>query len=142
MDVPRAGVDTGSIYQTQFSVPSFVAALDEVMAEEGVDLLLDTVCCNVSCRKACAWRDHGKQGGTCLLRLPSACGHDGDLDLFKRAGAPCVEDLNWLSFLAMRLRLINEECCEKGDLQDVLVPLSSARTGWLRKSARRAQVYG
>jgi hypothetical protein len=45
----------------------------------------------------------------------------GDLDLFKRAGAPCIDDLNWLSFMVMQTNLdIMRACLDKGDIGDLI----------------------
>ena len=115
-------VDNHAVYQTQFSVPSFITALDEVMAEAGVDLLFDTVGCGVSIEDGvCTGISMENKEGRVHYGCRQVVDTTGDLDLFNRAGAPCVEGLNWLSFWAMSIHLDKmRECCEKGDIQDVI----------------------
>lgn len=115
-------IQGSSIYKTKFSAPSFIAALDEVLSNEKIDLLLDSVCCGVRmedgvCKGVSVENKEGRVFYGCKQLVDTT----GDLDLFKRAGAPCVEDLNWVSYWALMLNYENmRTCVEKGDIQDAL----------------------
>ena len=116
-------VESGSIYQAAFNAASFMAALDEVTDEAGIDILFDTVCCNVAmsgseCKGVTMENKEGRVYYDCKQLIDTT----GDLDLFKRAGAPCADDLNWLSFVIMNTNLdILRECCEKEDIGSLIV---------------------
>lgn len=115
-------VDTGSLYRARFSAASFVAALDEIVDEAGIDVLLDTVCCAVTmengvCKGVTMENKEGRVHFDCRMLVDTT----GDLDLFKRAGAPCIDDLNWLSFMVMQTNLdIMRACLDKGDIGDLI----------------------
>ena len=109
-------------YQTQFNVPNFVCALDEIMSESGVDFLFDTVCTDVFMQDGeCKGVSVENKGGAGFYGCRQLIDTTGDLDLFHRAGAPCVDDLNWLSFWALSTDLDRmRKCVEKEDVQDLL----------------------
>ena len=115
-------VETGSIYQASFNAASFIAALDEIIDEAGIEVLFDTVCCNVAmsgseCRGVTMENKEGRIYFECKQLIDTT----GDLDLFKRAGAPCADDLNWLSFMMMETNLERmRECCDKGDIGSLI----------------------
>jgi hypothetical protein len=115
-------VDTGGIYQTKFSAASFVAALDEITDEAGVTVLFDTVCCNVKIKDGVSSgvvmeNKEGRVFYACQQLIDTT----GDLDLFKRAGAPCVDDLNWLSFWILDTDLDRlKACCDAGDIGNAI----------------------
>ena len=112
------------IYKTTFAAPAFVAALDEIMREEGIDVLFDSVCTGVLM--------NGNEGLCCGVFVENKEGRvfygakqvvdtTGDVDLFKRAGAPCVEDLNWNSYWALMLTMDSvRDCLEKDDIRNAL----------------------
>ena len=118
----RAGkVDKDTPYQTKFSAPAFVAALDEIMAEEGVDLLFDSLCCDVEINDGTAAGVFiENKEGRVYYGVKALIDTTGDADLFFRAGAPCVSDLNWNSYWAMMVNMDTlREGLEKGDIREI-----------------------
>jgi hypothetical protein len=115
-------VDTGSLYRARFSAPALAVALDELLEGAGVQLLVDTVCCGVDmtdglCKGVFMENKEGRVYFGCKQLIDTT----GDLDLFKRAGAPCAEDLNWLSYLIMQTDMDRlKACVEKGDIGDLI----------------------
>ena len=89
-------------FATQFNPASFALALDEALEEAGVDLWLDTLACQpiLEGRRVVGVEAENKSG---RLALRAGCVVDatGDADLAFRAGAPCVEGVNWLSLWAI-----------------------------------------
>jgi hypothetical protein len=119
----RAGkVDSDTPYRTNFSAPAFVAALDEIMAEEGIDVLFDSVCCSVLMEDGlCTGLFVENKEGRVFYGLRQLIDTTGDADIFKRAGAGCVEDLNWNTYWTLMLSLEDmRESLEKGDVRDAL----------------------
>lgn len=114
---PGAGV-----YKSRFLVPNMIAALDEALLEAGVELLLDSLCCTVAMEDGlCKGVSVENKGGRTWYGCGMLVDATGDADLFHRAGAPCVEDLNWNSFWALGTDLdILRDCVEKGDIQGLL----------------------
>ena len=119
----RKGKITGdTIYKTTFSAPAFVAALDEIMREEGVDVLFDSVCAGISMDDGvCKGVFVENKEGRVFYGTKQVVDTTGDVDLFKRAGAPCVEDLNWNSYWALMLTMDSiGECLDKNDIRTAL----------------------
>ena len=77
--------DTKERYQTIFNAPAFVLALDELIQDAGIDLLLDTVFCDVLMEDA-----------SCKAVVDAT----GDADVMFRAGVPCAEQANLLAYWA------------------------------------------
>ncbi len=111
-------VETGSIYRAVYNAASFVAALDEVTDEAGIDVLFDTVCVSVNMSGGqCSGVTMENKEGRVYFACKQLIDTTGDLDLFKRAGAPVTDDLNWLSFLIMNTNMDKlRECIEKDDI--------------------------
>ncbi|MDO5436005.1 MAG: FAD-dependent oxidoreductase [Clostridia bacterium] len=103
-------------------MPSFICALDEIMINEGVTLLFDTICSDVFMENGvCKGISVENKGGRCYYGCKQLIDTTGDLDLFKRAGAPCKDGLNWLSFWALSTNLDRlKKCCDSGDIQQLL----------------------
>jgi hypothetical protein len=90
---------TSKRYQTEFNAPAFVLALDRVIGEAGVDLLLDTVFCTPvmeegRCRGVIVENKSGRQAYLCRTVVDAT----GDADVLARAGAPCAEQDNFLAY--------------------------------------------
>ena len=115
-------IEGNAPYQTQFNMVSFICALDEIMVNEGVNLLFDTVCTDVIMENGvCKGVIVENKGGRSFYGCKQLIDVTGDLDLFKRAGAPCKDGLNWLSFWALSTNLDRmKECIEKNDIQQLL----------------------
>ncbi|MFI3238344.1 MAG: FAD-dependent oxidoreductase [Lachnospiraceae bacterium] len=93
-------VDEGIPYATMFSVPSFIVALDEALEEAGVTILFDSVCVDSifedgSCKGVIVENKEGRVFYGCKALVDAT----GDVDLFHRTGAECLEnDKNYLSY--------------------------------------------
>jgi hypothetical protein len=86
-------------YQTEFNAPAFVLALDRVIGEAGVDLLLDTIFCapvmeEGRCKAVIVENKSGRQAYLCRAVVDVT----GDADVLVRAGAPCPEQDNMLTY--------------------------------------------
>lgn len=86
-------------YRTGFNVPTFVLALDRMVGEAGVDLLFDTVFCapvmeNGRCKAVIVENKSGRQAYLCRAVVDAT----GDADVLARAGTPCAEQDNMLTY--------------------------------------------
>jgi len=119
----KVKVENDAVYHTQFSAPNFIAALDELVCDTGIDLLLDTLCCNVFMENGlCKGVFMENKEGRVFFGCKQLIDTTGDLDLFKRAGAPCVEGLNWLSCWALSVSMDKiKKCIKNNDIQDALI---------------------
>jgi hypothetical protein len=91
--------DTQIRYKTMFNAPAFVLALDRIISEAGVDLLLDTVFCapimeNGFCKAVIVEDKSGRQAYLCRAVVDAT----GDADVLARAGTPCAEQDNFLAY--------------------------------------------
>lgn len=107
-DVPSDWRDpkTGSRYLAWFSPASFALALDEVLMDAGVDLWLDTLICDTAVKgdrvigiEVENKSGRGFIGAKCIIDAT------GDADVAYHAGAPYVEQDNWLSIWSMEASL-------------------------------------
>jgi hypothetical protein len=88
-------------YQTVFNGPAFVMALDELVLGAGIDILLDTVFCDVEmedglCKAVIVENKSGRQAYRCKAVVDAS----GDADVLYRAGAPCSEGDNHVTYWA------------------------------------------
>ena len=93
--------DTTKRYRTKFNAAAFVMSLDELVQEAGIDILLDTVFCDVLMNNGCCEaiiveNKSGRQAYRCKAAVDAT----GDADVFARAGAECVEQDNHLTYWA------------------------------------------
>lgn len=107
-DVPPDWGDpkTRSRYMVRFSPASFALALDKVLLDAGVDLWLDTLICD-SVVKDCRviGVEVENKSGRGLISAKCIVDATGDADVAYHAGAPCVEQDNWLSIWWMEASL-------------------------------------
>ena len=92
--------DLGGRYMTYFAPMSLVLGLDEVLADCGADLWLDTLACvPIMDGNAVAGVEVENKSGR--IRVGARCVIDatGDADVVARAGAPCRENLHYPSLL-------------------------------------------
>lgn len=86
---------------TAFSAPAFVLALDELIEAEGVDLAFDTVFCKpVVEGNTCTALIVENKSGRCAYQARVVVDATGDCDVMARAGAPCADGENLLSYWA------------------------------------------
>ena len=95
------GADAGGRYQTVFSPAAFALALDEVVEQEGIDVLFDTVFCRPvmedgMCQGVVVENKSGRVGYRGRVIVDAS----GDADVMARAGAECVDGANRLSYWA------------------------------------------
>jgi hypothetical protein len=88
-------------YQTIFNAPAFMIALDELIREANIDLLLDTVFCDVVmdgdlCTAVIVENKSGRQAYRCKAVVDAS----GDADVLYQAGAPCHEQDNFCTLWA------------------------------------------
>jgi hypothetical protein len=92
---------TSKRYMTEFNAPAFVLALDRMIGEAGVDLLLDTVFCapvmeKGRCKAVIVENKSGRQAYLCRAVVDAT----GDADVLARVGAPCAVQDNMLTYWA------------------------------------------
>ena len=88
-------VDTKARYQTAFNAPAFMIALDELISDAKVDILFDTVFCDVvmedgCCKAVIVENKSGRQAYCCKAVVDAS----GDADVLYQAGAQCHEQDN------------------------------------------------
>lgn len=122
-----------SRFGATFCAASFVLAMDELLADAGVDLWLDTLVCgaDVEGDRLTGVEVENKSGRGLLL---ADCFIDatGDADVAHRAGASMAEQDNWLSMWAMGASLeVAREAVEQGtgDPLNHGVRLGASNTG-------------
>ena len=92
-------VETTKRYHTVFNAPAFVFALDEVLVQAKIDILLDTVFCDVemedgACTAVIVENKSGRQAYRCKAVVDAS----GDADVLYRAGAPCKEQGSYVCY--------------------------------------------
>ena len=97
----KGGPGVTARYRTDFSVPEFVLALDELIEEEGIDVLYDSVCCKLImegsvCKGAIVENKTGRSAYMAKIVVDTT----GDLELMAKAGLTCTEGDNWLTYWA------------------------------------------
>lgn len=86
-------------YKTCFNIPAFVLALDELMEQDGVNILYDTVFCEPIMEGAnCCGVIVENKTGRCAYRSKVVIDATGDADVMYRAGAKCFERTTILSY--------------------------------------------
>jgi hypothetical protein len=96
----------GERYMTVFSPAAFALAMDEMIEEAGVDLWLDTLICRpVMDGRRVGGLEVENKSGRGVLRGRCVIDATGDADVAFRAGAPCEDGPNWLSFVALETSL-------------------------------------
>ena len=95
------GADAGGRYRTVFSPAAFALALDEIVEQEGIDVLFDTVFCRPvmedgTCQGIIVENKSGRVGYRGRVVVDTS----GDADVMARAGAECADGSNWLSYWA------------------------------------------
>jgi len=91
----------GRRYSTHFSPTMFAMALDQAVAQCGAKILLDTlVTCPVMEGGHCSGLIVEDKEGRGFFGAKALVDATGDADVFHRAGAPCVEGRNFLTFVA------------------------------------------
>jgi choline dehydrogenase-like flavoprotein len=101
--LPEKQHPDGGRYATFFSPTVFQLALDELMRREGIALRLDILATwpRMEGKRVTGVYCESKTGRE-LFPAQMVVDATGDADLFFRAGAPCVQGRNYLSFVAHR----------------------------------------
>ena len=90
-------------YKCHFSPPMFALALDEFAAEAGVDFLLDTqVVLPAMEGTHCSGVIVENKTGRALYKAGAVVDATGDLQVLFRAGVPCVNGENYLTYVVHR----------------------------------------
>ena len=98
--------NTKKRYQTEFSVPECIVALEEKLVGEGVDILYDTLFSDVVMdKKRCIGIIVENKSGRIMYRCKAVIDATGDADVFFKAGVRCIEQDNWLSFWSYETNL-------------------------------------
>jgi hypothetical protein len=92
-------VQTKNRYRTEFNAGAFALALDELVLDAGIELLLDTVFCapiiqDGRCTAVVVENKSGRQAYACGAVVDAS----GDADVLARAGVPCGEQDNFIAF--------------------------------------------
>lgn len=107
-DIPADWSDpnTMSRYSVKFSPSAFALALDEVLIDAGVDLWLDTLICGAVVKgDRIIGVEVENKSGRGFVSAKCVIDATGDADVAYHAGAPYVEQDNWLSIWAMEASL-------------------------------------
>lgn len=107
-DIPADWSDpnTMSRYSVKFSPSAFALALDEVLIDAGVDLWLDTLICGAVVKgDRIIGVEVENKSGRGFVSAKCVIDATGDADVAYNAGAPYVEQDNWLSIWAMEASL-------------------------------------
>lgn len=93
-------------YSTIFSPPEFVYALDELVRNEKIDVLFDTLFCKAIIDEGrCSAVIVENKAGRSAYKAKVFIDATGDADLFFRAGSPCIEEKNYLAYWYYRTDL-------------------------------------
>lgn len=86
--------------QTFFNMPAMVLALDELMEQEGVDVLFDTVVCKpVMDNNTCTGLIVENKSGRSCYKAKMVVDSSGDADVFFRGGAECSVEENYITHI-------------------------------------------
>lgn len=86
-------------YKTTFNIPSFVLAMDEMLQENGVHTLYDTVFCEpIMEENRCTGIIVENKSGRCAYKAKAVVDATGDADVMFRAGAKCFDRPTMLSY--------------------------------------------
>ncbi len=109
--------DTKQRYVTRFSIPIFIAALTELLKNEGVDILFDTVVTKPvmednTCVGVIVENKTGREMYCCKMIVDVT----GDSDILYRAGVPTIQGCNFQTFLVNGVTIKTcEEVIKTGD---------------------------
>lgn len=93
-------------YQSIFSPAEFAVALDGYVDEARVDVLFDTAFSRpIMEEERCQGVIVENKSGRTAFLAQTIVDASGDADVFARAGAPCAESANWLSYWAYTAEL-------------------------------------
>lgn len=86
--------------QTFFNMPAMVLALDELMENEGVDVLFDTVVCMpIMDNNTCTGLIVENKSGRGYYKAKMVVDSSGDADVFYRGGAACSVEENYITYI-------------------------------------------
>jgi hypothetical protein len=119
-----------SRYLVRFSPAAFILGLDEALQSAGVSLWLDTLACLpvLEGRRVTGVEVENKSGRG-LLSAQCVIDASGDADLAYRAGAPCVEQDNWMSIWTHQVSKGKLAAALESDNGDDLLQATCLRLG-------------
>lgn len=86
--------------ETFFNMPAFLLALDEMVEQNGVDVLFDTIFCNVIMDGSrCTGLIVENKSGRSVYQAKMVIDASGDADVMFRAGARCFDQGNHVTYL-------------------------------------------
>lgn len=105
-------------YATFFSPTMLAMAMDGILADAGVTLLLDSlVVCPVMDEGRCRGLIVENKGGRAYYEARAFVDATGDADVLHRAGAPCADGKNYLTFVGHVINLeLAAKAVEKHDI--------------------------
>lgn len=118
----KGGEGVTSRYRTNFSPSEFILAMDELMEKEGVDILYDTVGCNMImegtvCKGLIVQNKSGRQAYMAKMFIDTT----GDLEVMARAGVGFDTGDNWATYWAYTADLDSlKKAVEKKDVYEAL----------------------
>ncbi len=93
-------MNKGRRLATFFNVPAFVFALDEMMEDEGIEVLFDTLfCAPIMEGEACTGLIVENKSGRFAYKAKMVVDASGDADVLYRCGAACVDQDNFVTFM-------------------------------------------
>lgn len=96
---PNPSPESKDRYMTWFNIPAFVLAVDELMQQEGIEILFDTTFCEPVLEgtkiKGVVLQN---KSGRCAYKAQAVIDCTGDSDVFFRAGAKCFDRPSMLTF--------------------------------------------
>lgn len=105
-------------YRTQFNIPAFELALDELMEQEGIQVVFDSVfSAPIMKGNRCEGIIVENKSGRSAYRAKMIIDATGDADVFARAGAECITNNNMLTWWCFELTFKSMmKGIEKGDM--------------------------
>ena len=135
--------NTGRRYQTQFSPPEFMMAMEEKLIAEGIDIIYDTLFSNTimesgKCVGVILENKSGRMAYGCKMVVDAT----GDSDVMYRAGAMCREQTNRLSFWWYETSLgAMKKAVETGDVMQGIKLRSTDEPGYKKSEQSHTQRF-
>ena len=135
--------NTRKRYQTQFSPPEFILAMEEKLIAEGIDIIYDTIFSDVIIKdKKCTGIIVENKSGRSVYSCKMTVDATGDSDVMNRAGAACVEQTNRLSFWWYETNLdAMKKAADTGDVMQGIKLRSTDESGFNKNAPGNSQRF-